>query len=98
MNDNELRALIKSQTRTDKGNPFFVKKVMNRLPERPRHPLWWLMPAAYLVSFVVLALFWADYLTQPVAIERSLVSLLALWAMTLLWVFALIRKPLLRSL
>ena len=37
MNDKELKTLIRANMRRDPGNPFFTRKVMNRLPESSAH-------------------------------------------------------------
>lgn len=52
-NDNDLRQLLKSGTADAPENPYFTRKVMNRLPEKEKRNYMSIPLAASLAAFVI---------------------------------------------
>lgn len=58
MKDEQLKALFKESLPQAPGNPWFVKKVMNRLPEKRSTGTYsWIEYAAYIAAIVLLGAF-----------------------------------------
>lgn len=83
MNDSELKSLIKSHMRQDKGNPYFVRKVLNRLPdkEHSQRPNW-ILRVAWLASALILGGMWVDFIISPSPFAFGYFFLL--WAATII--------------
>jgi len=89
MNDTELKSLIKSRMRQDKGNPFFVRKVMNRLPHKPQPTAdKWALRGACLASVLILGYLWTDFMTSVSSVG---VYFFLLWAATLFVTYIFLR-------
>ncbi|WP_289159745.1 hypothetical protein [uncultured Muribaculum sp.] len=58
MKDEQLKELFKESLPQAPGNPWFVKKVMNRLPEKRSTGIYsWIEYAAYIAAILLLGAF-----------------------------------------
>ena len=97
MKDTELKSIIKAGMRQDAGNPYFVRKVMNRLPaKRGSIGYAWVMWLACGMGAVILGLLWADYISSFAKAGLQPVYFFSLWSATLFLLLTLLR-PLLSS-
>lgn len=90
--DIEFGKILKSVQPEAGKNEWFTRKVMNRLPEKQRHGLGWLMPMALTVSLIICLAGWVYFLqnlNMNVILVRDVVSLVALFAVTIvvIWQF-----------
>ncbi len=93
MNDKELKTLIRRGMRRDPGNPFFTRKVMNRLPEPSAHTAArWVFRAAWLACGAILAALWVNFITGFTASPHPLLSLILLWSATLFVLYTSLRR------
>ena len=60
--DIEFGKILKSVQPEAGKNEWFTRKVMNRLPEKQRHGLGWLMPMALTVSLIICLAGWVYFL------------------------------------
>ena len=93
MNDKGLKSLIRANMRRDPGNPFFTRKVMNRLPERQAaSPARWIFRATWIVCAAILASSWFDFLTGFTDTPHTWLSLILLWSATLFVLYKSLRR------
>ncbi|MCM1316755.1 MAG: hypothetical protein NC241_01085 [Bacteroides sp.] len=93
MNNKELKTLIRENMRRDPGNPFFTRKVMNRLPEPSAHTAArWVFRATWLACAAILAALWLDFITGFTDSPHPILSLLLLWSATLFVIYTSLRR------
>lgn len=93
MNDKELKTLIRENMRRDPGNPFFTRKVMNRLPEPSAHTAArWIFRATWLACAAILAALWLDFITGFTDSPHPILSLLLLWSATIFVIYTSLRR------
>ena len=84
IDDFRLRDLLKKELSEAPVNPWFVKKVMNRLPERESQTYTWIERASYIIAAVVLVVFWILFChginDSRVLTGRDIMSYIALTA------------------
>ena len=98
MTDEELKTHIKSHMRVDRGNPFFVRKVMHRLPEREHdRRVTWILRVTETLAVVILGISWLTFmpeLNQESSDSSIICSWIALLTATLFVVAVLMRRQL----
>lgn len=93
MNDKELKTLIRENMRRDPGNPFFTRKVMNRLPEPSSSPAArWIFRDTWLACAAILAALWLDFINNSTASPHPILSLILLWSATLFVIYTSLRR------
>lgn len=78
--------------RRDPGNPFFTRKVMNRLPEPSHTAARWVFRAAWLACGAILAALWLDFINHSAASPHPILSLILLWSATLFVLYTSLRR------
>lgn len=84
MNDSEITTLIKNGMRHDKGNSYFVRKVMNRLPRKPESAGYVrILRVACALCTVILAVLWINYFSSFSSANLRPVYFFSLWCTTI---------------
>ena len=89
--DDRLGALLKEHTpQAADSNEWFTRKVLNRLPPKPKRSYTWLTVATYIVCFAVCIMVWLWFflsLTPGIILVKDVVvaAILVVVTVALLW-------------
>ena len=61
LDDRQLSQLMKKELPAAPANPWFTRKVMNRLPAKGPHIYSWIEYTAYAIALVALIVFWCIF-------------------------------------
>ena len=64
--DIKIKEYLKRELPQAPGNPWFTRKVMNRLPEKKPTLVSWIENAGFLVATVLLGFFWYDLISTTI--------------------------------
>jgi len=93
MKDSEIKSLIKKEMRHDNGNPYFVRKVVNRLPPKTESAGYvWVLRVACALCAMILAVLWNDYISSFSRANLRPVYFFSLWSATLFLIFVGLRS------
>lgn len=85
--DSQLRELMKRELPRERRDPWFVRKTMNRLPQKPAPLFSRFERIAYAISGVILAVLWClsavEIITNPVLTVSALMQPVLLTIMSL---------------
>lgn len=90
----ELKSQIQKAMRQDAGNPYFVRKVLNRLPQkRAKKSYNWIINLGYAAAAIVLIILWLHFLMNDPMHPENRSYPIMLYAMTLTYIGALLTGP-----
>lgn len=90
--DNQLRELLKKELPSERRDPWFVRKTMNRLPQKATPLLSRWERLAYSLSALILAILWCvtavNIITNPVLTVSALMQPVILTIISLILIGA----------
>lgn len=90
--DDELKRMLSEVSYKAPENPYFKRKVMNRLPDPAFSKAGWVVVIAYVIGAIVLAGYWVAYIKQGIKFTDPMFYVM--WATTIAMVLSAIWRPL----